>query len=283
MAVRIMVDSAADICKDEADRLGVIMVPMTITIGSEEYLDGVNLTPTQFYEKLIESDNLPKTSQINMFTWKEEMNKCVSVGDNVVVITISSKLSGTYNSACNASQDFEGRVFVVDSLNAAIGERLLVEYALRLVQEGLSASEIAKILDEKKGKINLMAMLGTLEYLKRGGRISGAVAIAGKLLSIKPVVSVIGGEVKMIGKAMGSQNGSNLLNKLIEDKGGIDFLMPYGVIWSGLDDSTLNKYVEDSSKLWKEETDSIPKHILGGTIGTHIGPGAIGVAFFEKD
>ena len=86
----------------------------------------------------------------------------------------------------------------------------------------------------------------------------------------------------MIGKAMGSKNGSNLLNKLVSEKGGIDFDMPYGVIWSGLDNTTLKKYVEDSSHLWKDHTDNVPAYILGGTIGTHIGPGAVGVAFFEK-
>ena len=125
-------------------------------------------------------------------------------------------------------------------------------------------------------------MLNTLEYLKKGGRISAVAAFAGKLLSIKPVVAVIDGEVKLIGKALGSKNASNLLNKLVLDKGGIDFNMPFGVIWSGLDNSLLKKYLADSSHLWKNEVDNVPAYSIGGTIGTHVGPGAIGVAFFEK-
>ena len=282
MAIKVVVDSATDISMKDAEQMGIIMVPMTITIGSEEYQDGVSLLPKEFYEKLIESDNLPKTSQINSFTWKEVFEKYTANGDELVVITISSKLSGTYNSARMAAEEFGGRVVVIDSLNAAIGERLLAEYAIRLVDNGWDINKIVDELEEKKNKINLMAMLGTLEYLKKGGRISGAVAIAGKLLSIKPVIAIIDGEVKMIGKAMGSKNGGNLLNKLVADKGGIDFNMPFGVVWSGLDDSTLNKYVEDSSNLWQGETNNIPKYMLGGTIGTHVGPGAIGVAFFEK-
>ena len=282
MAIKVVVDSATDISMKDAEQMGIIMVPMTITIGSEEYQDGVSLLPKEFYEKLIESDNLPKTSQINSFAWKEVFERYTANGNELVVITISSKLSGTYNSARMAAEEFGGRVVVIDSLNAAIGERLLAEYAIRLVDNGWDINKIVDELEEKKNKIHLMAMLGTLEYLKKGGRISGAVAIAGKLLSIKPVIAIIDGEVKMIGKAMGSKNGSNLLNKLVADKGGIDFNMPFGVVWSGLDDSTLNKYVEDSSNLWQGETNNIPKYMLGGTIGTHVGPGAIGVAFFEK-
>lgn len=127
-----------------------------------------------------------------------------------------------------------------------------------------------------------MALLGTLEYLKKGGRISGAVAFAGELISLKPVVGVVGGEVKLIGKAIGSRKGNNLLSKLVTESNGIDFSMPYGTIWSGLDESLLNKYIQDSAALWQGNTERMPKHQLGATIGTHIGPGAVGVAFFEK-
>lgn len=281
MSVRIIVDSASDISEKEANDLGIIMIPMSINFGDEEYLDGVDLLPSQFYDKLIESDVLPKTSQVSVYRFQQAFEKCVSAGDEVVAITISSKLSGTYNSAVQASANYPEKVFVVDSLNACIGERLLVQYALRLVDEGKSAKEISEILDSVKSKINVMALLNTLEYLKKGGRISATAAFAGKLISLKPVVAVIDGEVKLVGKALGSRNGGNLLNKLIQDKKGIDFDMPYGVIWSGLDDALLKKYVEDSAHLWKNKTDYIPSYILGGTIGTHVGPGAIGVAFFE--
>lgn len=281
MSVRIIVDSASDISEKEANDLGIIMIPMSINFGDEEYLDGVDLLPSQFYDKLIESDVLPKTSQVSVYRFQQAFEKCVSAGDEVVAITISSKLSGTYNSAVQASANYPEKVFVVDSLNACIGERLLVQYALRLVDEGKSAKEISEILDSVKSKINVMALLNTLEYLKKGGRISATAAFAGKLISLKPVVAVIDGEVKLVGKALGSRNGGNLLNKLIQDKKGIDFDMPYGVIWSGLDDALLKKYVEDSANLWKNKTDYIPSYILGGTIGTHVGPGAIGVAFFE--
>lgn len=282
MAIRILIDSAADIGKAEAEKMGVIMLPMIISFGAEDYYDGVNLSPKQFYEKLIESDTLPKTSQVTPYRFEEAFKKYTANGDELIVITISSKLSGTYEGAKQAAENFKDKVYVVDSMNAAIGERLLCEYALRLIEQGKTAKEIVAILEEEKPKINVMAVLGTLEYLRKGGRISAAVAFAGEVLSLKPVVAVVDGEVKLVGKALGSKKGNNLLNRLVQEKGGIDFTKPYGTIYSGLDRTTLDKYVKDSAALWAEHTDDVPVHILGGTIGTHVGPGAVGVAFFRK-
>lgn len=282
MAVRILVDSASDIGAAEAKELGVVMIPLLVGFGDEEYYDGVDLTPKQFFEKLIEDAVLPKTSQITPFRFEEAFEKLTKEGDEVVAITISSKLSGTNAAAVQAAEKFAGKVIVVDSLNAAIGERLLVQYALKLKAQGFTARQIAAGLDEKKTKINLMAMVNTLEYLKKGGRISSAVAFAGELLSIKPVIAIVDGEVKLVGKALGSKKANNLLNTLVEKKGGIDFTMPFGVVWSGLDDSLLKKYIVDSEKLWKGRVEEVPAYEIGSTIGTHVGPGAIGVAFFER-
>lgn len=282
MAIKLMIDSASDISEKEAKELGVIMLPMVITFGEQDYYDGVDLLPVEFYEKLVESDVLPKTSQITPYRFEEEFEKYTKNGDELIVITISSKLSGTFAGAKQAAGRFAGKVHVIDSLNACIGERLLCQYGLRLIEQGLSAPEIVEELEKAKKKINVMALLGTLEYLKKGGRISAAVAFAGEMLSLKPVVAVVDGEVKLVGKALGSKKGNNLLNTLVEKKGGIDFSMPYGVVWSGMDRTMLDKYVKDSAKLWETETDHVPAYILGGTIGTHIGPGAVGVAFFEK-
>ena len=282
MAIKILTDSASDISEKEAKELGIIMLPMEITFGDEEYLDGVNLLPNQFYEKLIESTTLPKTSQINSFRFNEAFEEHTKNGDEIIAIILSSKLSGTYNSAVKASEKFKNQVFVIDSLSAALGERLLVQYALRLIKEGKSAQEVVDLIEKNKSKLCILAKIDTLEFLKKGGRISSAVAFAGKLLSIKPVVGLVKGEVKMLGKAMGSKNSQNLLNKIIEEKGGIDFSMPYATLWSGLDNTALKKYIKDSSHLWTNDTDNIPMYILGATIGTHIGPGAVGFAFFQK-
>ena len=283
MSVRLIIDSASDISKKEAEALGIIMLPMTITFDGTDYFDGVDLLPRRFYEMLIESDALPKTGQISPFRFKEAFEKHTQNGDELIVVTISSKLSGTYESAVQAAESFGGRVYVIDSLNACVGERLLAEYALRLIRGGKTAEYIAAELNRVKRRINLIAVLDTLEYLKKGGRISGAAAIAGQLLSIKPVVGIVDGEVKALGKAMGSKKGNNLLNKLVEEKKGIDFEMPYATVWTGLEKTTLEKYIRDSAHLWKEHAEEILAYVVGATIGTHIGPGAVGVAFFEKE
>lgn len=280
--IKILIDSASDIEDEEAQKMGLTMLPMEIGFGSESYLDGVNLSHDQFFEKLVESDVFPKTSQINEYRWGEAFEKLTADGSQVIAITISSKLSGTFRCASTAAKRVSG-VFVVDSMNAALGERILGEYALRLLHNGWEAEAIAEELNAKKQKIQVLAVVDTLKYLRKGGRISGVTALAGEMLSVKPVVSVIGGEVKLVGKAIGSKRGNNLLMQLVEKCGGIDFSMPYGLMYSGLSDAYLKKYLQDSEALWKEHIDdpnSIPVHQIGSTIGTHIGPNAVGVAFF---
>lgn len=282
MSVKLVVDSASDINLKEAEELGIHLMPMTIQFGDRAYLDGVDLTSNEFFEKLIESSELPTTSQINMFQFEECFTKLTADGSEVVVITISSKLSGTYAGAVSAARSFPEKVFVVDSLNVCIGERILIQHAIRLLKEGISAKELVKRLEEDRHRIKLMALLGTLEYLQKGGRISAAVAVSGAVLHIKPVISIEDGEVKMVGKAMGSKKGNNLLVQLIDKSGGIDFDMPYATAYSGLEDSLLKKYLRDSAFLWEDKLEEIPSYCIGSTIGTHAGPGAIAVAFFAK-
>lgn len=282
MAIKLVVDSASDISLEEANKLNITLLPFEVRFKEEVYFDGVDLLPNQFYEKLIENDELPKTSLIIPYRFEETFEKLVNEDDQVLCICISSKLSGTYNNALQASKNYKGKVFVIDSLNVAMGERLLIEYALRLINENKSIEEIVSLLNEKKSKINVIAMLDTLKYLKKGGRISPLVAFSGELLSIKPVIGVINGEVKLVGKARGSKNRNNLLNKLIENKGGVDFSMPYAVGYSGFSREILDKYIKDSYHLWQNEADKIPAYQIGCTIGTHIGPNVIGLAFFEK-
>ena len=232
---------------------------------------------------LVESDELPKTSQITEYTFEEVFNEVVDSGDEAIVITLSSKLSGTNNSAVQAAEQFGGKIQVVDSLSAAIGERLLCQLALKFIAEGKTLLEIKEELEKAKQKLVVMGVLETLEYLKKGGRISSTVAFVGNVLSIKPVVKIIDGEVKMIGKAIGSKKGNNLLNTTIQNGNGIDFSLPYGVVWSGFDDTLMRKYVNDSAHVWKDEVDNIPSYMLGATIGTHVGPGVVAVAYFEKE
>ena len=280
MKIRMITDSASDLLSPH--RPEVTVLPMTITFGEEQFRDGVDLTHRQFYEKLIEGEELPTTSQIAPAQFEEAFRDAVEAGESVVAVVLSSKLSGTYQSACIAAEEFPGKVFVVDSANATIGERILVERGLELMDQGLEAAAIAAKLDEEKADIRLVALLDTLEYLKRGGRVSASVALVGGLLAIKPVVAVQDGEVVVLGKARGSKNGNNLLVQEIQKTGGVDFGRPYLLGWAGLDDSLLQKYIADSAALWEGQADSLPTGTVGGTIGTHVGPGAIAVAFFRK-
>ena len=281
--IKLMADSACDLEQTEADALGIALMPLSIRFGREEYWDGVTLSHREFFEKLIETDEIPQTSQISDYRFEEAFASLTADGSEVIAVTLSSKLSGTHACAVRAAKKFPGKVYVVDSMNACLGERILVDYALRLIREGqLSAPEIAAKLDEKKKKIQLLAVLDTLKFLRKGGRISTVTAFAGEMLSIKPVISVVKGEPKLIGKAMGSKKGNNLLNRLVDECGGVDFTMPYVLGFSGLSEDFLMKYLHDSEHLWKDHTDHVPYYLIGSTIGTHVGPNAIAVAFFAK-
>ena len=282
MAVKIVIDSASDITRQQAQELGLIHLPLKVIFGQEEYEDTVNLSHEEFFEKLIETDELPTTCQIPPAAFDQAFREITEAGDTAVALTISSKLSGTYQSAVIAAQDYPGKVFVVDTMNACIGERILALHALDLAKEGCSASEIVEALEAKKGKVRVLALLDTLEYLKKGGRISKATALAGSLLSIKPVIAVENGEVAMVGKARGSKQGNNLLRELVNKCGGINFDLPYCLAYSGLSDALLQKYIADSASLWQGRTEHLPISTIGSTIGTHVGPGAVAVAFFEN-
>lgn len=281
MSVRIITDSTADLQPQVAER--VTIVPLTIHFGEQEYVSGVDIDAKKFYEMLVESDVLPTTSQPTPFAFGGEFEKAVEAGDTVVCITVSSKLSGTHQSACIAAADYPGKVFVVDSQTVAIGSGLLVEYALQLAEQGLSAEEIAGQLTQKRERIRLLALVDTLEYLKKGGRISATVAFAGGLLNIKPVITVADGIVQMVGKARGSKQGNNLLVQEIQKAGGVDFSMPLMLGYTGLSDALLQKYIADSAALWAGHRAALPVSIVGSVVGTHVGPGAVAVAFFAAD
>lgn len=279
MKLRIVTDSACDLLPPH--RPGLTVLPMTVLFGERQYRDGVDLDHRQFYELLIESDDLPTTSQLTPTQFEEAFQAAAQAGETVIAITISSKLSGTYQSACIAADEFPGQVYVVDSLNATIGQAILVQRAFQLAEQGLDAPAIVQALEEERGQIRLVALLDTLEYLKRGGRLSASAALVGGLLGIKPVVTVEDGEVKVLGKARGSKNGNNLLLQEIAKAGGIDFDRPYCLGYTGLSDDLLQKYISDSKELWAGKADSLPISTIGGTIGTHVGPGAIAVVFFS--
>ncbi len=281
MAIRLIVDSGSDIPRETAERLGIRVLPLSVTFGSEHYKDGVDISPRQFYEKLIEHTGLPTTSQVSPYQFEQAFRQAIDEGDTPVAITISSRLSGTYQSARIALEGLEGRAFAVDSMSVCVGTAILAYHAADLAAGGISAEDLAARLEEVRGNIRIMALLNTLEYLKKGGRISPVKAFAGGLLSVKPVISIVDGAVELVGKARGSKCGNNLLMELVAKSGGIDYAMPVSLAYSGLDDSLLKKYIADSQSLWAGKVDDLPVAEMGATIGSYSGPGAVVVAFFR--
>ena len=281
MSIRIITDSASDMTPVEHPALRVL--PLSVTFGTDVYMDGVDIDHQRFYEMLVERDELPMTGQVNPYTFSQAIAEVREAGDEAVIITVGAKLSGTNQSARTALAEAPGGdVFIVDSNNVTLGERVLVEYALRLVDEGRSAVQIAKAVEVVRDRVVVIGLLETLEYLVRGGRLSAAAGAVGTLLNVKPVVAVEDGLIVQLGKARGSKNGRNLLNQKVEKAGGVDFAMPLALGYTGLSDAVLKKYIEDSAALWADHTEGeLPVHTIGATIGTHVGPGAVAVAFFR--
>lgn len=279
MSVKIIIDSTVDMTLQTKNR--TVIVPLTVCFGDQEFVDGITIDHKMFYEKLVESDVLPTTSQATPVAFASAFQKIADAGDTAVVLTISSCLSGTYQSATIAAEDFSG-IYVVDTHSTTIGAGILAELALNMADSGLSAEEIALRLEQERDNVCVVAMLDTLEYLKKGGRISKAVAFAGGLLSIKPVISLENGEIKILGKARGSKQGNNLLMQEIEKAGGVDFSKPILLGYTGLSDLLLQKYMEDSKAIWQDGTEKLEYVTIGSVVGTHAGPGAIAVAFFRK-
>ena len=280
MSVQIIVDSSVDVAERFRERLHI--VPLIIHFGEEELIDGVTINKEQFYRRLVESEQLPFTSQASPVAFQKVYEKVTQAGDSAVVITLASQFSGTYQSACIAAEDYEN-IYVVDSRTAAIGSGILAEYALRCAEQGMEAGALAALLEKKREDVRLFALLDTLEYLKRGGRISKTVAFAGGLLNIKPLITVEDGEVLVVGKARGAKQGMALLTEKLLSDGGINFDLPILLGYSGTDASNLEKYWADSREIWQGRGDTLPSTLLCSVIGTHTGPGVVAAACFKND
>ena len=279
MSVRIITDSTVDLIPKVKSR--VKTVPLSVRFGEQEFLDGVTITAEKFYEMLVRSEELPTTSQPTPAAFEDVFREAVEAGDEVVCITIASKLSGTYQSATIAAEEFPGKVFVVDSRTAAIGSGVLAEYALQLADQGMGGEQILNELMEKRKQVRLYFIVDTLEYLKKGGRLSSTVALVGGLLNIKPVLAVDEtGEIKMVSTARGMKKAYITLNQESSKNGGVDYTKPILLAYTGESDEHLRKYMEENTEMWSPETKST---IVGAAIGTHAGPGAVAVAFFSVE
>lgn len=274
--IRIITDSSSDITREEAEKLGVEVIALNVAFGEENFLDGVNITHDEFYKRLEEAEELPKTSQMNPAGFVQVFEKFINQGDEIIGLFLSSKLSGTYQSSIIASQMLEtDKIHIVDSKNASLGLAVLVREAVKLRDEGKTAKEIEAKMTELVEKVGLVAVFDTLKYLKMGGRISATSALIGGALGISPVISVVDGAVEVIGKTRGHKKSIKFMIDYMEkNKPDANYPIDFGYtrIIKNLDDFKAS--CKPKFELGEEATREI-----GAIIGTHVGPGAFGVAY----
>lgn len=282
MAIKIIIDSSSEFSQKEASELGMYCLPLTVTFGEEVFYDNIDITNEEFYDRLLQCEELPKTSQVTPYQYEEVYREIIDQGDIPFVISLSSKISGTYNSAVIASKEFDKKIYILDTLSGSIGEKIFIKYALELSKKYDDPEVLYEKLLEKRDKIKIYYLLDTLEYIYKGGRISKFSAIAGALLSVKPIITLVNGEVELVGKARGFKKASSILTDTIS-KLKIDKDLPYMLTYSGNDSSVLDDYKGKNPILFGDiDINQVPVVNMGSTIGTHVGPGTIGISFFVE-
>lgn len=280
MNFNIVTDSTSDITQVDAREKNIQVVPLRILFEDGEYHDGINISTEEFYNKLESAKVLPQTSQPSPEDFFKIFEKAKNNDEAVLVITLSSSLSGTYQSATIAKNICEyEKIYIVDSQTVTLGLKVLVDYAISLRNDGKSIEETFEILEREKQNIRIFSAVDTLEYLKKGGRLSSAAALAGTLLNLKPIVKVQDGAVSMAAKARGTNNSYSKIKALIEEAGGIDETRPYTLGYTG-SSSNLNQFATFIDKTYNLKNCQISA--IGSTVGVHAGPGACGIAFFIK-
>ncbi|MDO5475933.1 MAG: DegV family protein [Eubacteriales bacterium] len=282
MAFRIITDSASDIPQETADQWNVTVMPIHTRFGEEEYLDGVTLRPPQFFEKLVETGQIPRTSQITPYEFGQEFQKAEAAGEGVLCITMSAGVSGTCQSACAAAAEYGDRVVVIDSRQFCISLYALVEYACRCRDAGRTLRQTADLVRDAMSRVHVISVFATLEYLKLGGRISAAAAMAGSLLSIKPVITITDGVVDVIAKARGARKATARVLDFIRRSGGIDRDMPCCLGFTGVTTDVLTGFLEANAAEYMDQIRDLPIVPVGATVGTYAGPGAVALGYFNK-
>lgn len=280
MAIRIITDSAADYSAQEIERRNIACIPMSISFGEENYLDGVDLTKEEFFEKLTTQSEFPKTSQPSPMEFADHFKAAKEAGDTVIAVLISGALSGTIQTAIMAKDMVEyDKVYIVDSKNATLGMRILVDRAVVLREQGKNAEEIVEELETLRGRIRLYAGLDTLEYLYKGGRLSKGQAAIGNLVNLKPAVTITGeGAVELCGKQIGIRHVYKQLAKIVEEDAP-DVEYPVYFLYS-YDKKNCAGFIQYLQK--KGMDFGAPKiRGIGATIGSHIGTGAFGIVYVK--
>ena len=279
--VRIVTDSAADFEPVELEQLNISCIPLSVQIGNESYQENVNLSKDQFYTLLAQNKEFPKTSQAPTQTVLDIYEDAKKSGDEVVHITLSSALSGTYQTALAIRDMAEfDACHIVDSLNATGGQRQLVEYAVKLRDLGKTAAEIAYAVESLRERVMLFACIDTLEYLYLGGRISRTVYKLGSMAQIKPIIRVDEqGGIEVPAKAMGMRKGMDILCKKIEAIPPCpDF--PIYAMYTG--DRTCGEKMAQRIRAMGYDVPDSQIINVGAAIGSHIGSNALGFVYIKE-
>lgn len=273
--IRIITDSSSNITQEEAKELGIVVMPMTVMFGSEQYKDGVDIKADDFYEKLTSSQEFPHTSQLTQVEFEEVFKEQCAFGDEVLVMPITAALSGTYNLAKRVADELNlANLHVYETGSTTAILRVMVLEAVKHRQK--SVDEVIKILDELRPKIQLFAALDTLEYLQKGGRLSRSTALIGNLLKIKPIISHDEkSNVIMCGKHVGMLLAIKFLADKVDTKN-IDYSYPVYIIYT-MDDTNSNNLANKLKLTQYEKMNICP------VIGAHIGPKAAGIVYVKKD
>lgn len=275
MAVKIVTDSTCDISRETVEQFDITVVPAYVLFGEESFRQGIDINPTQFYARLTSSSQMPSTSQPTPRDFAERLEPLVSAGDRVVCITVPQQLSGTYNSAVQAASQFDdGAVTVIDAGTASVGHMLQVIAAAQdAAAPDATAESVAAAATARAASSFSLAMVDTLEYLQKGGRIGKAQAFMGSILKVKPILKVANGEVLPVDRPRNLRRGLQRLEELVREQGGsVSRLAVAYTTDAGPADEIRNRLSDLASP---ENTYTTQ---VGSAIGTHVGPGAVAVS-----
>lgn len=277
--IKILTDSSSNMTKEQADELGVTLLPLTVVFGDKEYRDGIDIDATAFYDMLINEKDHPHTSQINTAVFEDIFSAAKANGDTLLVLLISSALSGTTSAARIEKEEvgYDG-IYIYDTLNTTVMLKALVLEAARHADEPIE--DVLAHLDDVRSRQELYAIVDTLEYLYKGGRMKRGTAAIGTLFHIKPVITVSErGTVELASKAIGTRGAIRQISKTVRAED-IDEDLPFYYIYSATDEKCRELasaiHGERAGKLLRSAENICP------VIGAHIGPAAAGICFVRK-
>lgn len=279
MGIRIVIDSTSDVTKDFIEKHNIVMVPLTINFEDASYLDKVELSTDEFFDKLATSETLPTTSQVPPGRFIEVFNKILEEGDEVLGIFIGSGLSGTFESAQIAKKTIDDeRIHLIDSRTVCLGAFSLILEAVKLVEQNKSIEEIVDSIEGLRDKVEIIVAIDTLKYLLKGGRLSKSQVIAGSLLNIKPILTVKDSKIEVVDKVRGKNKTIKWIDDWIE-KNNFNFTDKTVFLYHVRDEERVNALKEIIENKYRAKNIIVSE--VGPVIGTHTGPGVIAIGFLN--